>query len=383
MKPVHLVLTLAFAIAALSCTVWLGQYQGKIDIAPPAKATSSAATNALVMPTEGPYGKAVATETEFDFGVVEKGATGSHVFLIKNEGQGPLRVMQGGTSCGQCTFGAVSPENEDIPPGGTAEVQINWKISQNSKFRQTADVHTTDPDNKKLQFAIMGLIDTPLHLVPEGTWNVGDLSTSDPTTNEGLLFSTVLDEIPIDRVECSSPLVNVTWEPAAASVLEEKKGTVGLKIKVVIAPSTTIGPVRETVKLHTSVRGGTVIEFFLSGKRPGPIEIKGPGFNTENNVAKLGEFSASIGAKARLKMYVRNLEGELEAVQIAPENQRAKVRVAATGQTFGKSTIYDVEVEVPPGPPIIHRDKNAERVVLKLNHPVITELKMYVDYHAE
>ena len=384
MKPVQLVLTITFAIAALSCTIWLGRYQGKIDLVQPeAKAPPAAATNPLEIPAEGPFGKAVATETSFDFGVAEKGDTGSHIFLIKNEGQGPLRVMKGTTSCGQCTFGSVSPEDEDIPPGGTAEVQVKWKIAQNAKFRQTADVYTTDPDNRTLVFAILGLIDAPLHLVPEGTWNVGDLSTTDPTKSEGLLFSTVVDDIPIDRVECANPLVNVTWEPATAAVLKEREGKAGLKIKVEIAPSTTIGPVRETVKLHTSVRGGTVIEFALSGKRQGPIEIKGTGFNTENNVAKLGEFSAAIGARAKLKMYVRNLEGELDAVQIASENQRAKVSVAATGQLFGKSRIYDVEVEVPPGPPIKHRDKNAEPVVLKVNHPLITEFKMFVDYHAE
>ena len=62
----------------------------------------------------------------------------------------------------------------DIPPGGTAEVEVNWTISASkSKFRQTADVFTTDPENKKLTFAIVGVIDIPC------IWPTGDYGCSE------------------------------------------------------------------------------------------------------------------------------------------------------------------------------------------------------------
>ena len=384
MKPVNLVLTITFAITALVVTVWLGRYQGQIPVANPPAGTTAAEPDGLPIPAAGSYGKAVAAETAFDFGVLERGDKGSHSFVIKNEGPGPLRVKHGKTSCGQCTFGKVVPENEDIPPGGTAEVQINWKIdSPVTNFRQTADVHTTDPDNKKLVFSITGHVDSPFHLVPEGAWAMGDLSETDPTTVEGLLYSSVEKEIVIEHAECPNPLVKVTWEPASAAMLEVKHGKAGLLIKVAVAPGTSIGPLREAVKLHTSIRGGTVVEFSLSGHRPGPIEIKGRNFNPENNVIKLGDFAATVGAKAKLTMYVRNSEGDFAAQQVEAENGRAKVRVASNGKTFGKSQLFEVEVEIPPGPSANRRDKKAEPVVLKLNHPTITEFKLYVDYLAQ
>ncbi|MBS0206825.1 MAG: DUF1573 domain-containing protein [Planctomycetes bacterium] len=394
MKPVQLVLTVVFAVTALSLTVWLGKQQGEIPAISPAAATVG--QTELTIPAQGPFGKAVATETTFDFGSLELGNSGSHVFVIKNEGQGPLRVRHGGTSCGQCTFGKVSPEDEDIPPGESAEVEVKWTIKVGApKFHQSATVYTTDPNNKKLSFGIIGAVDQPLHMVPEGTWTTGDLSDKETTTLEGVLYSTLVDAIPIERAECASPLVKVTWEPMSKEELrkktpssspmpsaQEKPALCGMKIKVQIDPATSVGPFRELVKLHTGVRDGLVLDIHLSGRRPGPIELKGPGVNIENNLVVLGEFPAETGKKSKIQMYVRNLDGELEATQLDPENGRVRVQVSSTGRTFGKSKVYDVEIEVPAGPPTKTDEKAAELVVLKLNHPTVSELKMYVDYNA-
>lgn len=384
MKPLHLLLTMTFAVAALSVTVWLGQYRGKTTPTTPATPVAkSEEEEGLKIPESGPYGKAGVDETAHDFGAVEKGSKGSHVFIIRNEGEGPLRIQQGKTSCGQCTFGKVVPENEDIPPGGTAEVQINWEIkSPSPSFRQTADVYTTDPDNKKLVFAIHGRVDTVLRLVPEGTWSIGELSDSQPTVIEGILYSAIEDNVTIDRVESSSPLVTVTWDPAPPEKLGDRRAKSGVRMKVTVAPGKTIGPFRENVKLFTSVRGGTEVEFGLVGNRPGPIEIKGRGYKSETSFASLGEFDATRGNSMKLLMYVRNMDDTLHAEQQATPDGHVRVQVSNTPRTFGNAKVYELEVSVPPGPPAMRRHKDAEPVVLKLNHPEITELKMMVDYHA-
>jgi len=385
MKPVYLVLSITLVLFALSVTAWIGRYRISAANPHPKPAVD---TSELPIPEKGPFGKAVATEKSFNFGVMEKGDKGSHTFVIKNEGPGPLRVKKGSTSCGQCTFGAVS-RDDDIPVGESVEVTVNWELKSDvPKFRQTADVYTTDPEHKKLIFAIEGIVDRPLRLVPEGAWAMGDLNEYEPTTAQGSLFSTLVDDIQIEKVECDNPLVKVTWERTSTEELALKKGAqqekpkVALTVKVTVEPGSSVGPLRETIKLHTNVRGGTTVEISLTGKRPGPIEVKGRNFNTENNVIKLGEFPATEGKKAKLQMYVRNLEGELEAQQIETDDARVKVQVASTGRVFGKSKVYDIDVEVLPGVSVLRRDKAAEPVVLKLNHPAANEYKMYVDYFA-
>jgi len=382
MKPAQLVLILTVVIVALTMTVWFGRDQGRIDIVDTKPKTPEVATPELPIPETGPFGKAVAEELTYNFGSVEKGDQGSHVFVIKNEGEGPLRVKTGTTSCGQCTFAKTG--EDEIPPGKSAEVTINWTIKiPNGKFRQTAEVFTTDPSNKKLILAIEGYVDSPMHLVPEGTWNLGDMSETEPTVAEGLLYSTQYDEIPMNRFESSNPTIQVTWEPAAEAILTEKMAKAGYKIKVVIPPGTALGPVRENVKLFTGVRKETVIEFDLAGKRPGSVEIKGRGWNSENNLVLLGDVVASAGAKSKLMMYVRNFDGDLEVQQVDAEKSRVKVHVGSSGKTFGKSKVYEVEVEVPPGPAERRRGKDAVPIVLKLNHPSVTEFKLFADFHAK
>ena len=382
MKPAQLVLIITFVIVALTVTIWLGRDDGHLPSVAEKPAEPKTAEDELPLPATGPYGKAVAAELIHNFGSVEKGDEGSHVFVIKNEGDGPLRVKTGKTSCGQCTFAQTG--EDEIPPGKFGEVKINWTIKTPSgKFRQTAEVFTTDPDRRKLVFAIEGLIDAPLHLVPDGTWNLGDMSETEPTVAEGLLYTTRFADIPIERAESSNPLISVTWEPAAAEILAEKEAKSGYKITVTIAPGSTIGPVREHVKLHTNVGTGTVIEFDLVGKRPGSVELKGRGWNAESSVALLSEFPSAAGTKSKLVMYVRNCPGELQVQQADSDGSRVKVRVSPTGRIFGKSKVYDVELEVAPGPPERRHGKDSAPIVLKLNHPTVTEFKLFVDYHAK
>jgi Protein of unknown function (DUF1573) len=391
MKPVQIFATVVFAVLALSVTVWLGRYQGKISVIDPKPAAPPVDKSPLPIPDEGPYGKAVANETTFDFGTVEKGATGSHAFVITNAGPGPLTVKTGKTSCGQCTF--IEEFTADVAPGKSVDIKIKWDIkAPNSKFRQTAEVYTTDPQNKKLEFAIQGRVDTPLHLMPEGVWSVGDLSDSEPISVEGVLYSTLEDLVEIERAESSSPNVTVAWEPISKQLLmkkvngtarEEKQVKAGLTVKVTVAPRPTVGPMRESVKLFTKVRDGITVEFNVIGNQPGPIEVKGRGWNAVGNVLLLGEFPAEKGVKAKLSMYVRGFDGELTIEQENPDQTASKVRLAGPARSFGKSKVYDLDVEIPPGPIAVRRDQQADVIVLKLNHPQVSELKLRIDYYAK
>ena len=284
MKPVAVILTIAFTFVALSVTVWLGRYQGVIDLpqlsgGPPTEAVPGS----LEIPANGPFGKAVPVEISHDFGVLTLGSKGSHVFVIKNEGQGPLRVKTGKTSCIQCTVGGVSRE-DDILPGESVDVTIKWEIkSPNEKFRQWAEVHTTDPDNKRIELSIEGRVDRPLRLTPEDVWVVGDLLPDVPTVVRGTLYSLILDEVTIDKFECVNPHVSVTWEPATPETLAELKAKSGVQITVSVAASSPLGPLRESITLVSPHNGGTSIQLGLTGQRSGPIEIKGPRWNPETN----------------------------------------------------------------------------------------------------
>ncbi|MBC8115340.1 MAG: DUF1573 domain-containing protein, partial [Candidatus Saccharimonas sp.] len=305
-------------------------------------------------------------------------------FVIKNEGEGPLRVKTGKTSCSQCTVGRVSRE-DDIPPGESVDVEIKWEIkSPNDRFRQWAEVFTTDPDLKRIELVIEGLVDQTLRLAPEGVWLVGDLSPTEPTVVRGLLYSRLVDTIVLDKFECSNPHVSVTWETVSLDLAEvqEKKAKAALSITVTVAAGAPLGPFRETVKLIPADQGQIPVDFQLFGQRSGPIEFKGRGWNPENNAVVLGEFPAEKGARVKLNLYVRNLDGELEVQAIEQKHNSAKIQIPPTGRVLGKSKMYEVEIEVPPGPPAMRRGPDAEKIRLKLNHPDASEFIFYISYHA-
>ena len=382
MKLPAQLLTVLFVVVSLGITVWLGRYQGAISVGPSTEKPKKVEIKGLPIPEQGPYGKAVAVETTHNFGVSLHGSKGAHIFVIKNEGQGPLRVKTGGTSCSQCTVGKVSRE-DDIPPGETVEVEVKWEIkSLNETFRQWAEVFTTDPDLKRIELAIEGRIDRPLRLTPEGVWVLGDLSATEPTVVRGLLYSTMIDEITVERFECPNPRVLVTWEPAPLDEIKQKDTKSALLVSVTVAPGAPLGPFRETVKLFSPNQGEVAVEFQLSGQRSGAIEFKGRGWNPENNAVILGEFPADKGAKVKLNLYVRDLEGELEVQDIEQRSNSAKIHVSPTGRVLGKSKMYEVEIEVPPGPSVKRRGSDAEKVRLKLNHPDASEFIFYISYHA-
>ena len=383
MKPPAQLLTLLFAVVALGLTVWLGRYHGKISVDPAPVKPKKVEVAELPIPEHGPYGKAVIAETTHDFGVLVLAAKGEHVFVIKNEGQGPLRVKTGGTSCSQCTV--TRKIDEEIPPGGSINVDITYEIkSPNDHFRQWAEVFTTDPDRKRIELVIEGTIDQTLRLAPEGVWSLGDLSPTEPTVVRGLLFSRMIDTVTLERFECSNHNVSVTWEPAALDLdeVKEKKAKAALTVTVTVAAGAPLGPFRETVRLISADPGQSEIELRLAGQRSGPIEFGGRGWNPENNAVVLGEIQADKGARVRLNLYVRNLDGELEVQAIEQKYNSVKIQIPATGRVLGKSKMYEVEIEVPPGPSVLRRGADAEKVRLKLNHPDATEFVFYVSYHS-
>lgn len=384
MKPPAQLLTILFAVVALGFTVWLGRYHGKIPAMPTTGTVTKPASEELPIPDKGPYGQAVIADTSHDFGVLVLGAKGEHTFVIKNGGEGPLRVKTTGkTSCSQCTV--AKPVDEEIPPGGSVDIQINWEVkSLNDRFRQWAEVQTTDPDLKRIELTIEGIIDQTLRLAPEGTWSLGDLSPTEPTVVRGLLYTKMLDEIVLDKFECSNPNVAVTWEPLSVDLdeIKEKKAKAAMAVIVTVAAGSPIGPFRETVKLISPYQEQTVVEFHLVGQRSGPIEIRGGVWSSGNNAAVLGEFPADKGTKVKLNLYVRNLEGELEVQAIEQKYNSVKIQIPKTGKVLGKSKMYEVEIEVPPGPSHLRRGPDAEKIRLKLNHPEASEFIFYVSYHA-
>jgi Protein of unknown function (DUF1573) len=403
-KPFSIVLSLILGLAALSLVVWVGRFGAKLPIAAKVDAVAEAqkhipSVDDLPMPESGPFGKAELSELEFNFGVRNVGDEDKHVFTLKNIGDGVLKFKMGKPTC-QCTVGEITSQNGEvvtkdgeavkegpIAPGESINILVKWVMkTQNDKFRQIVPVFTTDPDQRKIELAIMGAVDQPLHLLPDGFWDFGDMSATEPSQAQGYVSSKVLDSFTITEVPRENSKVKVSWELVDPLQLAKYDAKCGYLIKVEGSPDVPIGKFREAIKLKCQSGDNEMnLEFTVGGRRSGPIEVRGvigATFNVDTNRLFFGEFPASTGKKAKVNFIVKDLDGELTLNSIEPADARIKLTMPETGKQFGKSKSYQVEVEIPPGPPAKHRNEDAEVLNLKFNHPGAPEFKLAVDYHA-
>ena len=95
-------------------------------------------------------------QPHYEFGSMQRGTSKSHEFVIRNEGDAPLILRAGTTTC-KCTLSEVG--EEPIPPGGSTQVKVQWSAkSDNGPFRQTANIQTNDPLHSTVELTIDGTI---------------------------------------------------------------------------------------------------------------------------------------------------------------------------------------------------------------------------------
>jgi hypothetical protein len=393
-KPISIVLSLLLGFSALSLVVWVGRYGGKTNPAkvqdgkPPAPKVED-----LPMPASGPFGKAEMAETEFNFGARVVGEKDKHVFTIKNVGKGPLEFKMGEPTC-QCTIGEITRENGEvategpIAPGESINILVNWVMKdKRERFRQVVPVFTTDPDHRKIEFVITGVVDQLFQINPEGPWELGNISTTGPAKADGYIMSKVLDEFTVNEVPRENSFCKVSFEPVPSEDSQRHGYQSSCVIKVLLDPNIPPGPFREEIPLKVvSAKGEHEIGFVVTARRAGPIEIRGIAgginCNIETNRLLFGEFPAATGKKGKVSFIVKDFDDELVLKSVSPPDARVKFTFPETGKKFGKSKTYQVEVEVLPGPPVRKQLENADIVTLNFNHPTAPDFKVAIDYSA-
>ena len=332
-------------------------------------------------------GKAEALETNYDFGSMAYGQKGAHTFIIKNEGQGPLKVKSAGSSC-SCTLGGVKNGN-NVLPGETVEVELTWTVKQKSeKFRHWAEVSTNDPENHLMRFDVVGRVVEMYHMIPGGEWDLGELQTNEPTVFEGVIYSLAMDKFDVVRSECQNPLVSVSWEPISLESVKAENAKSAQKVLVTVAPGSPTGNLRELISLKTSDKmGGFLASFIIAGRLKGPIvfqdiELRGVGWNPQTNTINLGNFLARDGKKIKVYFYVRDVEGEFEVQAIEQKFDSLQFTFNPVGRVVGKSKVYDVDIEIPPGSSATRIEDNMERVKLNLKNPGGKEFLFKVSYRS-
>jgi hypothetical protein len=331
----------------------------------------------------GPYPKAVLVQERFEFGSMPFGSTKSHPFVVKNEGQAPLKLEKGPLQC-KCTMPAL--KEREIPPGGQAEIVLEWKpLAIQSGFEKEAVIWTNDPANPRLGLQIFGDVVSDDFWEPVDLFNVEQIKQGEERTVTGFVGSRTRDDLKIEKVDQLNNTLKIEYQPADEALLKEKNAKVGYVFKITVPASEEISLVRDTVTVTVNSATNTHIIWQVAGSRVGPINILGPGWYAEKQLIQLGHFKAAEGVERKLSLFLKDRADQDLAFTEVKADGPIKITIEKDQKRTGTANDrYFLSVKFVPGGQIgVRGADNPVPVTIKTNHPRIPSIDFNVSYDAD
>lgn len=380
------------ALIALGFTIWLGESAtSKPANTEPVKKVSSSFDNdkdAPPLDEDEHRPKAVAEETLFEFGVMEVGETAQHTFLIKNEGEDTLVIAKGASTC-KCTVSEL-PNNE-IPPGESAEVHLEWSPKEMSDlFSQTARIWTNDPDHRAIDFRVEGEVTSLIEMVPGTDLDAGNVHEESGATTNLYVYSPLTDQVSEPEVVYTGDWLTFTTERISEEELSKGRGRIGYRIEIQVPPTVPVGVHKEFFNVKLKADGKDLLfEITFRFTRRGPVTIiplPGTVYLDSYRVVDFQRFDAAKGKKQAVTIVLddppNGEEIQLSAGEV--ENPNLKIGIEPNTQlALHKRQAFNVSFEFPPGlPPLDYSRRSALKVPIKTTHPIVKEILFRLELHS-
>ncbi len=146
-----------------------------------------------------------------DLGIVVKGDSASHEFIIRNTGDAPLELLEVRPACG-CT---VVEFDKMIEPGGSGKVHATLSTSglRGGGGSKGISVFTNDPDNPRVQLTLQAKLRDYLVFNPGFARFVKGKGHGTGEVTQ-ILFAPKFDDLEILKVESPFPFLSVDYRPA-------------------------------------------------------------------------------------------------------------------------------------------------------------------------
>lgn len=341
-------------------------------------------------------GRAVVVNGDrYNFGVIDRNTKHSHVFQIKNEGRGPLKVKVGHTTC-KCTVAAL--KNDSIAPGETADVNMEWEAKgYQDPFTQTAEITTSDIDNPVIRLTITGRVTQAVRPEPHEVL-LASVSSSEDLKRTIRLYGYVPDKkLEVLSHAFENPDKIEHYELAIAPLSPDQLPTnrditSGAELTLTVKSGLPTGPIYQTLRLTTNlspdaveipINGSVASDFSL-------VHISGAkGFHADKNLITLGKLKPGQGAKVQLFLLVKGAhraETQVSLGTVEPQNT-LQVKLGEPAKLNDTVVKYPVEVVVPATAPGISRLGGEQgefgTITFNTTDPVAKEVRLYVQFAIE
>lgn len=367
------------------------------DLARPPRPADAYANDPLMPPlppADGPQPEVAVDLTEHDFGVMERDAPGRHAFVFYNRGGYPLELRQGTVTC-KCTMSKLA--EKPIPPGGSAEVVLEWTAkTETSSFRQTAEILTNDPEHPRVVLTIFGKVQSTLTVSPP-ILNFGNLLVHDSRDSSVQLLS-ALPGVLLRGHHFSDPstaeFFDVKIEKLSAEELEAQAMADGYRVTTTLKPGLPVGTVRQELIVETALDSSPAVPIPIAATISGDISLVGPHWrNLRGNqgVLTIGMVEQGQVVRRELKMLVRGpyrAEAQFSVAEVRPASLRVTIgepEPLAEAAVVQLPLVIEVPADCPPVRLLGQRGETGELdedtyglVIIETNHPQVGQVRILV-----
>lgn len=308
-----------------------------------------------------PKPKAVVAEPVYDAGQVAKGEDVVHDFVVANEGDAPLNILEVRPACG-CT---VADYDEVIAPGATGKVHTVIDTSTfNGGISKGVTVLTNDPENPRLVLTTKALV-KPLVFVEPGFARYVQPQMSEPGEVQELIYSEDFDKLEITDVKSPYDFLAVTYRKATDEEREERgKGNQWVLTLTLDYSKAPVGALADYVHVVTN----------HPKQKDVPIPVSGfvrPMVVVTPDEARLGQVDVSEAPQVASLLLKNYAQQNIDVSVAGTTVPGLKVGVEPLQEGREYKIILTVDEDVPKG------DFDGT-IRLNLNHPKMPTLEIPV-----
>jgi hypothetical protein len=222
----------------------------------------------------------------FDFGTVERGTKVEHVFGLRNQGPGELRIEQVKSSCG-CTVAVVSAA--EVAAGGEGRVAVTLDTARMAgRVTKVVTVYSSDPQAPVRTLTLAGEVVADLVLAPTPLY-LGRLRRGAASRHEVVITpGRPAASWAVTAVEHTSPALRTRLEPRPEGV--------GQRLIVELDPAVPLGRFNEQLRLRTTSPREPLITLPVFGSVEGDVAVLPPQVT----------FGVALGRVAEREVFIRN-----------------------------------------------------------------------------
>ena len=319
---------------------------------------------------------AIVDEESFDFGVMDPLTRGRHVFTVRNDGDEPLRLQKGPTTC-KCTLSKLA-QNE-VLPGGEAFVTLDWNTGRTQFYSHEAAIYTNDPATPVLRFRVHGTVRKLLGTIPED-FSLANLRPDKEHKAEIIVYSLVWNSFKIVAGHSSSDLLSWSIEDFDHETLDD--ATAAQRIKFTVPAGLPSGAFAERLQFTVRPADGeeTTLDVPLTGRVPRRLAVMGSGVQSDG-VIDLGQMYVGERLKKRFLLKVRDEDRDLIATHIKCEPEFVSAIILPYEGSTQDAGLSTLEIEVPrDAPPCSYLGVPMGTLHVDFDHPRIQSLDLKVKF---